>query len=126
MMVKSMVAALRSVTATGMLLFGIMYVFAIIMTQWVRGSFAAGSCLPDVFEEDAEVCLVDEYFGSIFLSFLSLSQIVIFDDTFMLIRPICDQSWVHCMALFIYVWIASFTVLNMLIGIICDIVSQTQ
>merc|ERR1719487_687797 len=120
MMVKSMLAAVRSVTSTCVLAIGIMYVFAILFTQWVKGYGSKGKCIG--FEES--VCLKD-YFGTIALSFLALTQILVFDDTFEVVRPIFKERFMMGAMLIVYILLVSFTVLNMLIGIICDIVSET-
>merc|ERR1712137_496871 len=81
--IKSMAAALRSVSSTLILAVGIMYLFAIVLTQWVKGYGKQGKCVPEIPESDCDdqTCFQD-YFGSIPLTFLSLMQILVFDDTF--------------------------------------------
>lgn len=120
MMVKSMIAAVRSVFSTGVLALGIMYIFAILFTQWVKTYGSQGKCIGAA----ADVCLQD-YFGTIALSFLALTQILVFDDTFEVVRPIFKEQVAMGALLVLYILLVSFTVLNMLIGIICDIVSET-
>merc|ERR1740129_1816048 len=120
MMVKSMFAALRSVTSTCILAVGVMYIFAIMLTQWVKGYGSEDTCIGD----ENEICL-KEYFGTIMLSFLSLTQILVFDDTFEVVRPVFKEQMTVGFLLVVYMLLVSFTVLNMLIGIICDIVSET-
>merc|ERR1719454_549792 len=115
-----MLAAVRSVASTCALGLGIMYIFAIIFCQWVKGYGSEGKCIG----YDGNVCLQD-YFGTIAKSFLALTQILVFDDTFEIIRPIFKLQFSMGVMLLIYILLASFTVLNMLIGIICDIVSET-
>jgi voltage-gated sodium channel len=120
MMVKSMVAAIRSVTSTMVLALGIMYIFAILFTQWTKSYGSQGKCIGP---EEA-LCL-QEYFGRIASSFLTLFQILVFDDTFEIIRPVFAETSLMGAMLIVYILFVSFTVLNMLIGIICDIVSET-
>lgn len=120
MMVKSMLAAVRSVASTCILGLGIMYIFAILFCQWVKSYGSEGKCIG---YENA-LCLQD-YFGTIALSFLALMQILVFDDTFEIVRPIFKERFHMGVALIVYIILVSFTVLNMLIGIICDIVSET-
>eukprot|EP00747_Dinoflagellata_sp_TGD_P165896 gnl/TRDRNA2_/TRDRNA2_187879_c0_seq1.p1 gnl/TRDRNA2_/TRDRNA2_187879_c0~~gnl/TRDRNA2_/TRDRNA2_187879_c0_seq1.p1 ORF type:complete len:625 (+),score=106.89 gnl/TRDRNA2_/TRDRNA2_187879_c0_seq1:63-1937(+) len=116
-MVTSMVAAIRSVSSTACLLLGIMYVFAILLTQWTKSFGSEGICVDGICFE--------EYFGTLAKSFLALTQILVFDDTFELIRPIFDTSTIYGFVLIAYILLVSYTVLNMLIGVICDIVSDT-
>lgn len=120
MMVKSMIAAVRSVASTCALALGIMYVFAILLTQWTKSYGSQGKCIGF-----GQYLCIQDYFGTIALSFLSLMQILVFDDTFEIIRPIMSERWTYGCLLVLYILLVSFTVLNMLIGIICDIVSET-
>jgi len=53
-------------------------------------------------------------------------QILCFDATFSLIRGILRESFLYGVVLLIFILIAAFTVLNMLIGVICEIVSSTN
>lgn len=111
MMVKSMAAAARSVSSTLVLAIGIMYVFAILLTQWAKSGEAEGK--------------FDYYFGTIPFSLMTLMQVMVYDDTFSLIRPCMEQSWYVGALLILFILIGSFTVLNMLIGVICEIVGDT-
>jgi hypothetical protein len=120
MMVKSMAAAARSVSSALFLEIGLMYVFAAIFTQWAKSH--TDPCFETV---DSGDCILDEYFGSIAKSLVSLLQILVFDDAFAIIRPTIKDSWYMGYLLIIFICIGSFTVLNMLIGIICEIVSTT-
>lgn len=119
MMVKSMGAAARSVSSTLVLAIGIMYVFAIILTQWAKTGGRLDKCVAD-----GEICF-DYYFGTIGKSLLSLMQILVYDDTFSLIRPTMDEAWHIGALLILFICVGSFTVLNMLIGVICEIVGVT-
>jgi len=119
MMVKSLVAAIRSVSMTFLLAVGIMYIFSILLTQWAR------DYVPDKPCEHPINC-VDKAFGTISKSFLTLMQILCFDATFSLIRAILDESVFHGLLLILFILIAAFTVLNMLIGVVCEIVAETN
>eukprot|EP00747_Dinoflagellata_sp_TGD_P102020 gnl/TRDRNA2_/TRDRNA2_168530_c1_seq2.p1 gnl/TRDRNA2_/TRDRNA2_168530_c1~~gnl/TRDRNA2_/TRDRNA2_168530_c1_seq2.p1 ORF type:complete len:633 (+),score=147.26 gnl/TRDRNA2_/TRDRNA2_168530_c1_seq2:94-1992(+) len=123
MMATSLLAAVRSVSSTCVLAIGVMYVFAILLTQWVKSYGSSGLCV-GATEDDEGVCL-QGYFGTIFLSFLSLTQILVFDDTFMIIRPVFAERFDMGSVLIVYIMLVSYTVLNMLIGVICEIVSNT-
>lgn len=69
---------------------------------------------------------LDMYWDSLGLSFLSLFQILVYDDTFALIRETKDESVAYSMVLLAFIVVGAFTVLNMLIGVICEIVSTTK
>ncbi|KAK3273196.1 hypothetical protein CYMTET_18553 [Cymbomonas tetramitiformis] len=114
MMVKSMAAAVRSVSSTFVLTIGIMYVFGIILTQWGKES--------EVVED--EISMV-EMFGSIPDSFLTLMQVLVFDDTFSLIRACMHVEAYVGWLLIIFIIVGSFTILNMLIGVLCEVVANT-
>jgi len=111
-MVKSMVAALRSVSMTALLALGVFYVWSIVFTQWAR----------DKSKDSMEY----EHFGTMAKSFLTFQQILCFDDTFEIIRPVLRLSPLHGILLLLFILIAAFTVLNMLIGVICKIVAATN
>merc|ERR1712226_209603 len=80
MMVNSMIAALRSVSTTFVLALGIMYVFAILLTMWAKAHIQKYEC-------EGFLC-VDKSFGTLARSFLTLMQILCFDNTFSLIRVV--------------------------------------
>ncbi|CAD7960633.1 unnamed protein product [Amoebophrya sp. A120] len=123
MMVKSMAAAARSVSSTMVLAVGLMYVFAVLFTQWGKEKEDFnGKCrdLPTPCEDDTN------YFGSLGWSFMSLMQILVYDDTFALIRKTFLANALMGLLLIIFILVGAFTVLNMLIGVICEIVSTTK
>lgn len=117
---RSLVAAIRSVTTTFVLAVGIMYIFAIVFTQWARSHEQK-----HVPCEPPENC-VDAAFGTIARSFLTLFQILCFDATFSLIRAILKERLSYGLLLIVFIVIAAFTVLNMLIGVVCQIVATTS
>ncbi|KAK3239743.1 hypothetical protein CYMTET_50353 [Cymbomonas tetramitiformis] len=114
MMVKSMAAAIRSVSSTFVLIIGIMYVFGIIFTQWGKNS--------NKTPHDIDM---EEYFGNIPSSFLTLMQILVFDDTFMIIRACMDDTPYIGWLCILFMIIGAFTILNMLIGVLCEVVADT-
>eukprot|EP00746_Dinoflagellata_sp_MGD_P005889 gnl/MRDRNA2_/MRDRNA2_111418_c0_seq1.p1 gnl/MRDRNA2_/MRDRNA2_111418_c0~~gnl/MRDRNA2_/MRDRNA2_111418_c0_seq1.p1 ORF type:complete len:622 (+),score=111.43 gnl/MRDRNA2_/MRDRNA2_111418_c0_seq1:130-1995(+) len=117
MMVKSLKDAARSVTSTLILEIGIMYIVGVIFTQWAKEH--ANPCFPEM---DEGACFLHEYFGSIAKSLVTLLQILVFDNTFIIIRPILSDSWYMGCLLILFMVVGSWTVLNMLIGIICEII----
>jgi hypothetical protein len=119
MMVRSLVAAIRSVSTTFVLAVGIMYIFSIILTQWARGHVQIHECIPP------DTC-VEQAFGSMAKSFLTLMQILCFDASFALIRATLNEKMSYGLLLILFILIAAFTVLNMLIGVVCQIVAQTS
>lgn len=119
MMVQSMVAAARSVSSTMVLLVMLMYVYAIILTQWLKGSEERREKVIDEID-------LNEHFGSILKCMLTLTQVLVFDDTFSLIRAQLKETWAIGLMMLLFILVGAFTVLNMLIGVICEIVSETK
>eukprot|EP00746_Dinoflagellata_sp_MGD_P045234 gnl/MRDRNA2_/MRDRNA2_210839_c0_seq1.p2 gnl/MRDRNA2_/MRDRNA2_210839_c0~~gnl/MRDRNA2_/MRDRNA2_210839_c0_seq1.p2 ORF type:complete len:389 (-),score=61.51 gnl/MRDRNA2_/MRDRNA2_210839_c0_seq1:375-1421(-) len=154
MMVKSMIAAVRSVSSTFLLAVGIMYVFAIILTQWAKGiEMPEEEVVPDgdvsealnvpnlsmvmnvsgltkcepIGEEEEEPSTEEqliEAWGTIPRSLLSLMQILVFDDTFSLIRTTMLLNFSLGFLLIFFILVASFIVLIVLIGVIWEILSS--
>jgi len=104
------------------LILGIIYVFSIVMTGWgkkqVQKCDEQGGC-----EEEKTF---DEEWGSLENSALSLMQILVYDDCFSLIRKTKNQEHILVLVLLCFLVIGAFTVLNMLIGVICEVVSETK
>lgn len=128
MMVKSMIAALRSVYATVTLAVCIMYVFSIIFTGWYLALSREEQCViwtPGTAGRASEEICFETFFGSIPSSLLTCGQLLIFDDTFALIRPVFEANIIIGFCLLLFLVLAAFTVLNMLIGVICEIVGST-
>jgi Ca2+-binding EF-hand superfamily protein len=117
MMVKSLKEAARSVTSTLVLLIGIMHIVGVIFTQWAKEH--ENPCFVEINEG---TCFLHEYFGTITKSLVTLLQILVFDNTFVLIRPILADTWYMGCLLILFMVVGSWTVLNMLIGIICQII----
>jgi len=119
MMVRSLVAAIRSVSTTFILAVGIMYIFAIILTQWARTHEQKNECIPPT------IC-IDHLYGSLARSFLTLMQIMCFDNCFEVIRATLNERIPYGLLLILFILIVAFTVLNMLIGVVCQIVAATS
>jgi len=134
-MVKSMSAALRSVSSTMILAMLVTYVWGIVLTLWAKGKPAftgqqreialkeqqasgGGDQVPDVDDTN--------FFGSLGWSCLSLVSLLVYDDAFSLIRQVMIESKLMGLLLILFIVIGAFTVLNMLIGVICEIVSSTK
>lgn len=117
-LVKGMVKAMRSVMSTLVLLIVLMYVFGIIMTQWCRAGPDGGYRL----QYEAQFCTLPR-------SMFTLFQVMIVDDTIAVMRDVMDEemggTYAYIYVLLLYVLLTSFTILNMLIGVMCDIVSKT-
>lgn len=122
MMVTSLLAAVRSVASTCILGVGIMYIFAIFFVQWAKGYGSEPKCIGPT---GWKIC-VQDYFGTMGDAFLTLTQILTFDDTFEVVRPIMDERIEMGILLILYMLLVCFTVLNMLIGIICDCVNEVS
>merc|ERR1719171_872505 len=109
-LVKGMMAATRSVGSTLLLLMIFNYVFAIIFTGTLKD------------HENPEFL---EYFGTMFSSMFTLILAgTLLDDITTPTRMLIDydlQGLVLCT--FVYILASNFTMLNMLIGVLCEVVS---
>jgi len=106
-LIKGMFAAVRSVFFTLFLLLVILYVFGIAFRQL--------SSHTDVGEE---------YFGSVLISMHSLLVHGTFLDSLAFFVELLQSNGVHLLILFyLFVLISSLTVTNMLIGVLCEVVS---
>jgi len=116
---KGMVAAVRSVLCTAILMIMIMYVWSILFTS----EFHQG----DLTEEEV-AGLPEELFGTMEKSMRHLFIMgTILDDITLACNYIrgSKKSFSMMFAFISFVLIASFTMLNMLIGILCEVVCAT-
>lgn len=117
--VKGMVASVRSVGVTALLLFLLLYVFSILFTsEYHQGNLDDDS--DDILEEH-------KLFGSMAKSMRSLFIMgTILDDITYCTNTIRGSGKTMMLVAFIlFVLISSFTILNMLIGILCEVVGAT-
>jgi Ca2+-binding EF-hand superfamily protein len=125
-MVKSLIAAFRSVGTTMALLVGFIYVFAIIMTQWATKNAEND---PYIEGEEWHTSGNDPrtgLFGTIFCSMLTGAQLIVCDNGMSIARHVMNRSKEYGIFLMIFQYGGAFTLLNMLIGVICEIVSVTK
>jgi len=117
--VKGMLAAVRAVVSVAILLIMLLYVFAIIFTsEYNQG---------DVSDED--VIGANKLFGSMTKSMRHLFIMgTILDDITLccnFIRSSSSNTFQMMTFFVLFVLISSFTMLNMLIGILCEVVCAT-
>jgi len=106
-LVKGMVAAMRSVFFTLLLLFGITFVFAIGFVQYCKGTTVG-----------------ETYFANVPSAILTLLlRGTLLDDITSIVMEICAESWIASVGFFTFILVASMTVLNMLIGVLCEVVN---
>jgi len=116
--VKGMVAAVRSVVCTAILLILILYVFSILFTS----EFHQGD------RGDDEVTGAHHLFGSMGKSMRHLFIMgTILDDITLCTNSIrgSNKNVTMLIAFIVFVLMSSFTMLNMLIGILCEVVCAT-
>eukprot|EP00931_Biecheleriopsis_adriatica_P088772 TRINITY_DN63010_c0_g1_i1.p1 TRINITY_DN63010_c0_g1~~TRINITY_DN63010_c0_g1_i1.p1 ORF type:complete len:633 (+),score=146.33 TRINITY_DN63010_c0_g1_i1:98-1996(+) len=106
-LIKGMVAATRSVFFVMCLLIIIMYVFSIAFTQLAKGTEMGAYYFPTVIHSMYSLLV----YGT-FLDNLSL-----FTD------EVGSESYLCLALIFVFVLLAACTVLNMLIGVLCEVVS---
>lgn len=105
-LIKGMVVAMRSVFFTLCLLAGIIYVFGIMFVQLLKGT-------PNG----------DNYFPTVPDAMNSLLLDGTLPDQAQIINDVGDEGWVYRFLVLFYILLASLTVMNMLVGVLCEVVS---
>jgi hypothetical protein len=107
-LIKGMATAMKSVAYVMALLVLITYVFAIAFTQLA-----------------VETEIGDEYFANIAHSMYSLLiYATLLDDLIDFTDALRLNMWVLLVIAFLYIALAALTVMNMLIGVLCEVVSE--
>lgn len=120
LIVTGMLAAMRSVSCSVVLLLLVLYVFSIIFTQeYHQGKLA---------DDDEDLTEVGNLFGSFGKSMRHLlSMAVILDDITACTNAIRTSENIPMLLAFcVCVIISSFTIFNMLLGILCEVVEATS
>lgn len=105
-LIKGMIASVRSVCVTSCLLGIMTYVFAVIFKMLTKGT---------VIGEDS--------YRSVPQSMLTLVVEGMMPDNGDMMRELGVQQWYLAALFFMFIFLASLTFMNMLIGFLCDIVS---
>lgn len=105
-MVKGLMKAFRSVMITFVLLFGITYVFAVLFRQLTDGSNVG-----------------EESFPNIPSSLMTLLVEGMIPDNGGLMMELFKTQWYLAIIFFLFLFLASLTFMNMLIGLLCEVVS---
>lgn len=109
-LIKGMVAAMRSVVLVLGLLMAITFVFAIVMTEYT-----------------ANMDVGRQYFSTVALSTYTLVVYGTFLDSLsMCTDALKAETSVGLAIFFLYVMLAQLTVLNVLIGVLCEVVSAVS
>jgi len=107
-LVKSIGAAVRCMFVTLCMLIIIIYIFAIMFTQLLSGTPVAESHFDSVPEA---------------MNFMLLQVLCGFDTDF--VARLLDQGFIYYLLWLTYVLIGSLSIMNVLIGILCEVVSGT-
>mmetsp|Transcript_137201 Transcript_137201/g.273817 ORF Transcript_137201/g.273817 Transcript_137201/m.273817 type:complete len:744 (-) Transcript_137201:47-2278(-) len=105
-LIKGMVAAMRSVVFTLGLLFVMLYIFGIAFVQLCDDT-PCEQMFPDVINTMHTL----------------LVNAALMDSLSLLIEPLQEQSIALLLVLYVFILLAALTVMNMLIGVICEVVS---
>lgn len=106
---QGVVAGMRSVLAVMSLLMLVIYVFAVVFTMVLAGS-AVGSGIFDTVPQSMVTLLLQVLCGA--------------DADFM--RSLLQAGTVYFVAFFVFLFGSNLTLMNMLIGILCDVVSNVS
>merc|ERR1719193_538019 len=106
-LIKGMVAAMRSVIFTLSLLAIVMYVFGIAFTQLVGDSVKdpEGNALFATVHQSMHTLLLDG---------------TLMDGTGTVVQVLAEQSPVYVIMFYLFILLAALTVMNMLIGVLCE------
>jgi hypothetical protein len=121
-LIKGMAAAARSVSSTLLLLTIVLYVFGIIFTaQLGKGK------LPECADEELAILNCREEWSSIPKSMYSLIMAGTFLDNIAdVLVDLRDTNWQMLLLFLVYVLLSCLTILNMLIGVLCEVVSAVS
>lgn len=131
--IKGLIASFRSVGCTAILQVLILYVWSILFVSEYHEKaesnpcfLGLGTCKPshEITEDEEEIA---SYFGTMGKSMFSLFIYgTVLDDVTACTDAIRGTDNMFMLSLFIvFILISSFTILNMLIGILCEVVSAT-
>jgi len=105
-LIKGMATATRSVFFTLCLLVGIIYVFGIAFVHLTK-----------------DTLLGDEYFPNVPKAMNSLLLQGTIPDQAAIVEDCGDEHWVFRAFILFYILLASLTVMNMLVGVLCEVVT---
>jgi len=108
-LVKGLLCATRSVMLTLLLLVILVYVFAIVFTQITEGTSVG-----------------DESFKSVPFSMYTLGMQGILPDMGEMMTELVNESWFLGAIFFLFGFLATLTLINMLIGILCEVVTNVS
>jgi len=106
--INGLLAALRSVSLTLGLMFCVHYIFAIILTSLTDGLEIGSLYFPTVVYSMYKVFLVS----------------TLLDDVGNSLTTVGNESGISAVVLGAAIWINNFTMLNMLVGVLCDLMSS--
>eukprot|EP00927_Polykrikos_kofoidii_P085954 TRINITY_DN9488_c0_g1_i1.p1 TRINITY_DN9488_c0_g1~~TRINITY_DN9488_c0_g1_i1.p1 ORF type:complete len:749 (-),score=141.38 TRINITY_DN9488_c0_g1_i1:22-2067(-) len=112
-LIKGIAVASRSVFFTLVLMLIIMYVFAIILRQLCE----------QLVDVDSDPELIDRYFSSVGHSMSTLLLDGVLPDVADVVRHTSRQSPILGILVMGFILLASLTVMNMLVGVLCEVVS---
>lgn len=120
LIVKGMIAAVRSVSCAGILLILVLYVFAIIFTNEYHQGLKE--------DDDPDLTVAEVFFGSMGKSMRHLLIMgTILDDLTACTNAIRASESIPMLLVFmVCIIISSFTIFNMLIGILCEVMEATS
>ena len=108
---KALGSAVRSVASTVVILITAIYIYAIVFTEWMT----------ELDNPDDNMTI---HYSKVFLSMLSMFQLAVYDGAMDLIRSTMDLSLAMGLLALSFVFIGGFLILNVLIGVIADVVAQ--
>lgn len=109
-LVRGMMMGMRSVVATFGLLMALVYIYAVILTQLLKGS-------------DSDL---QSSFSGVMVSMNTLLMQGIFSDQAQFFGQMLDEGLLFYTIFMMFMLTGAFTVMNMLIGVLCDVMSNVS
>ena len=113
-LVRAVLGSMKAIGISLLPLLAVIYTFGVLMTEWCR--------------TPGTPYLADfgDYFGTVQRSMLTMWQISMADGVFDLIRDIITEAPVWGCALILFMFIGNFMILNVLVGVIREVVFTTS
>mmetsp|Transcript_48400 Transcript_48400/g.144548 ORF Transcript_48400/g.144548 Transcript_48400/m.144548 type:complete len:517 (-) Transcript_48400:267-1817(-) len=108
-MIQGLVSAMRSVAITLFLIMIMVYVFAIMFVQLTREHTIGG-----------------KHFSSVWPAMVTLTVEAILPDQGELLHELSEARWYYGLIFFVFLVLATLTMVNMLIGILCEVACRVS
>jgi len=104
-MIHGLLKGFRTVCVTMAILGGTTYVFALVFQQLTQNTQVG-----------------EKHFGSLWQAFYTLMIVTLLPDNAPLMTELLGEAWLLALLFLIFVFVGALTIMNMLLGVLCDVV----